>query len=377
LAAALEGPSLIPVLVASVLALSLLFAYLVRRRSAVAPATATADESMGFVSMPLSKVPSVAERRTPGPPEADQQEGRAAALGPPRESDVAEETDQLAQADLFLGFGRYREAEQLVRAALQREPGRSELKVKLAEIYHGAGNATAFAAVLEELEAEQEVPLPPRTVDRLLAMAEGLGLDLAAARSLALAQESIPAPLATSLPPLGSPMEALGRGAERAATAGSPLPMLEAAGIQGRGSEGLDAGLALDLNAALAEIEQAERGHAGLPPTTPREPRGPHLHEGLSLEPLSEVLKPGATAEPPPPGTQPGHWVATPSAAPPDPEARRRAMREETNLIKLDLARAYLAMDDLANARALLEEIVGEGEGAAREAAEALLATLG
>ncbi len=378
---ALEGPSTLPVLVTTALVLSLLFLYLARRRQAAEPALAPADGATAPDRAPVT----LARREFPAPPTplpspSDRREAEAELIAPPGDAASAVETDSLEDADVYLGFGRYREAEQLVRAALQREPRRIDLKVKLAEIYHGAGNAAAFGALLRELEVDRGGALPMRTLDRLLAMAESLGLGFAGAPSPPPAEAPIAAHLASTPAPRRPPREetAPAREAEAAGVGAPHQP--EAPADQGMpvAAEGLDGGL--DLDAALAEIEQVERARAqtatGARPPSPPGGEGPSPFEGLSLEPLPEQAKPPGVAESPPPEAQAGQPPGPSATSAPDPETRRRALRAETNLIKLDLARAYLAMDDRANARALLEEIIAEGEGAPREEAEDLLAAL-
>jgi len=54
------------------------------------------------------------------------------------------EGDPLTEADVFIAYGRVQQAEDVIQAALQKSPEDMDLKVKLLEIYHAAGNAAAF-----------------------------------------------------------------------------------------------------------------------------------------------------------------------------------------------------------------------------------------
>ncbi len=70
--------------------------------------------------------------------------------------------DPLAEADVYLAYGRYQQAADLVKEALESEPGRDDLDLKLLEIYQAAGQDDEFDAhaqsVLERL-GDSEHPL--------------------------------------------------------------------------------------------------------------------------------------------------------------------------------------------------------------------------
>jgi pilus assembly protein FimV len=57
---------------------------------------------------------------------------------------VEGESDPLTEADVFIAYGRVQQAEDVIQAALKKDPGDKELKAKLLEVYHAAGNLAAF-----------------------------------------------------------------------------------------------------------------------------------------------------------------------------------------------------------------------------------------
>jgi len=59
---------------------------------------------------------------------------------PPHEG----ESDPLTEADVFIAYGRVQQAEDVIQAALHKNPEDKDLKVKLLEVYHAAGNLAAF-----------------------------------------------------------------------------------------------------------------------------------------------------------------------------------------------------------------------------------------
>ena len=64
--------------------------------------------------------------------------------------------DPLAEADFHMAYGLYDQAADLVRIALEREPDRRDLRLKLLEIYFVWGNKDAFLQTAKALEATRD-----------------------------------------------------------------------------------------------------------------------------------------------------------------------------------------------------------------------------
>lgn len=62
-----------------------------------------------------------------------------------------DEVDPLAEADVYLAYGRDEQAEEILKEAVLKDPGRIELKVKLLEIYFQRNDTRAFEIVAEEV----------------------------------------------------------------------------------------------------------------------------------------------------------------------------------------------------------------------------------
>ncbi|HKX98840.1 MAG TPA: FimV/HubP family polar landmark protein [Steroidobacteraceae bacterium] len=65
-----------------------------------------------------------------------------------------DQADPLAEADFHMAYGLYDQAVDLVRMALQKEPQRNDLKLKLAEIHFVAGDTNQFLTVARELKRQ-------------------------------------------------------------------------------------------------------------------------------------------------------------------------------------------------------------------------------
>ena len=62
--------------------------------------------------------------------------------------------DPLQEANVYLAYERFDQAEEIVKKAIEAEPNRPEYQLKLLEIYHGMGNREAFDATTATLEEQ-------------------------------------------------------------------------------------------------------------------------------------------------------------------------------------------------------------------------------
>lgn len=61
------------------------------------------------------------------------------------------EIDPISEADVYLAYGRYQQAEDLMRQAIKEHPQRDDCKLKLLEIFHANENKPAFDTFVQEL----------------------------------------------------------------------------------------------------------------------------------------------------------------------------------------------------------------------------------
>jgi pilus assembly protein FimV len=64
-----------------------------------------------------------------------------------------DEVDPVAEAEVYIAYGRDAQAEEILKEAMTRDKTRHEIPLKLLEIYHARKSAPAFAAVAQELHA--------------------------------------------------------------------------------------------------------------------------------------------------------------------------------------------------------------------------------
>ncbi len=71
----------------------------------------------------------------------------------PATTSDADEVDPIGEADLFLNFGRDVQAEEVLKEALQKEPGNNPVKLKLLSIYANRKDTKSFYVYASEIKA--------------------------------------------------------------------------------------------------------------------------------------------------------------------------------------------------------------------------------
>jgi pilus assembly protein FimV len=337
------------------------------------------------------------------------------------------DVDPIAEADVYMAYGRDAQAEEILKDAIAKEPRRIELHHKLLEIYAGRKDAVAFETVAGELYAilgandpgwarvaelgrtlepenpmyasgagvvgstsssnvaesvaqvnesalvageAEELSAQPNDLDFDLGMLSAgepevgtLNADQSAPEDVSAAEES-PAFDADRLPPMDSEATIETAHEQEADLVGQfDLPEPAVAGN-------------VQLNAAdlgFAEIETKENADEPgleLPALSLDEAT---LEEGVAVEeaslevaaPLPDVDLSGINLE-----------MEEPGQGQPDEEIALSGSESADVDTKLDLVTAYVDMGDAEGARDLLEEVLREGGPRQREQAKKLLDSL-
>ena len=105
-------------------------------------------------SVPLAAAPAAAAPIAPAKPASP---GRTGDETMSAESPVSiDQGDPMAEADFHMAYGLYDQAADLVRMAIEREPDRRDLRMKLLEIYFVWGNAEHFLGAAKDLSATRD-----------------------------------------------------------------------------------------------------------------------------------------------------------------------------------------------------------------------------
>ncbi|MCF1184789.1 hypothetical protein L0E83_15270 [Marichromatium gracile] len=316
-----------------------------------------------------------------------------------------DEADPLSEADIYIAYGRYDEAVRLLRGELDAAPERMDLRLKLAEAYFATRDVAALEALLEDGRAADGERIDPAGWQRLREMhsalaagsvaeaapppagdVEAAGLDLPSA-----SQESISLHLEDVADPAPAPSEDKPRPEPEARDDDFDLPLL---------FDDTD----LEEPAAAEAPPRARGDGAGGERIAASRPSAPEasLDSGaasksaaddselmLTLEDLDGFsdtdLAPQSTPQPlaPESSARPAGGGEVKPVADTDPSEFLLSQWEmdsglwDENATKLDLARAYLDMDDKEAARGILEEVIADGREDQRQEARQLIDKLG
>ena len=241
--------------------------------------------------------------------------------------------DPLAEADVYIAYGRDVEAQQVLQDALTANPDQPELQLKLLEIYKRRGDADAFRTSAKEFRLRWGTERPD-----LWQQVVRQGGGLLAADELTDIQSVQPADEAEAPRTSSSGESAIGDAAPHISATGS-VP----AGAGTPGAERLEA----DESGFLVDYAQPAAVRDELPDAV----------DQPDTEPPSDGQSPSQTA------------VA--GAADDGPDAGSVAW--DSIGTKLDLARAYTDMGDLEYAQGLIDEVVKEGSEEQRAQAARLI----
>jgi pilus assembly protein FimV len=293
----------------------------------------------------------------------------------------AEEVDPLAEADVYLAYGRDAQAEEILREALQKDASRPAVHAKLLEIFAKRRDAKEFESTALKLKALVKGEGPEW--DK--AMALGRSID----PGNGLYGEGEAAPVASNLGAAGTPpvdfnIEATSTGIDRkapdltldfdlgGATSEEPAAAEAAEAPEGEGRKvDITGPLDFDLGTTTTEKPSAPEPEASA--------AAPGAAGGLDFElSVDTGEQPSAVGEASGATSDLGMisldlgGAESDGAAPGGGDAKWQEVAT-----KLDLAKAYEEMGDKDGARELLNEVAREGDAAQQAQAQQMLASLG
>ena len=314
-----------------------------------------------------------------------------------------DEVDPVAEAEVYLAYGRDETAEEILKDAVAKHPQRQELKIKLLEIYFHRKDVKAFETLAEEVYAAVS-----GKGGKLWEKVEDMGSKLSPANPMfrgtspaGVTQGHVAAAAITGAPTeIVSPPAALAPEAALDFDLGAPAVTTEIKKEEPSfdldfdlgdikpsapkkaeptsfpaaakpATSGLDAELKpFDLGAPADNLVDFDLGKPGTGPGAAAPPMGKNLDTGastgddFSLDLGMDII----TAEP----------DATPAAvkASAAPASEGQQQRWDEAATKLDLARAYIDMGDADGARSILEEVTAEGNPEQKKQAQDLVAQI-
>ena len=300
---------------------------------------------------------------------------------------AGEEVDPIAEADVYMAYGRDAQAEEILKEALQKDSSRIPVHAKLLEIYANRKDARSFEQTALKLKGLTNSSGPEW--DKAAALGRsidpGNGLYAGSGASVPVAAAAA-APVAAAAP---APTLDFDIGGAAQGSASAPDLTLDAApkpedtaldfDVSGatqkkgpyteeKGGGGLD--FNLDLGSAAPEAPPAPASAA--PPAAD----DPGLTFDLNLD-LGDNKAEAPPSAPPPAADLSSISLDLGGAADAPASAGGTDPKWQEIATKLDLAKAYEEMGDKDGARELLNEVMKDGDAAQKGTAQQLLAKLG
>ena len=290
--------------------------------------------------------------------------------------------DPLGESDIYIAYGKYEQAEQLLTRALQDQPNRHELRVKLLECYAEMQEQNKFrdqvAMVQDALDADPQLA---KQVEKLQQRAWPKD---------SFSNRTAPTPLPSADDIFGSvgvgassaPAKAAPAPAPKPAPkpAPAPAPVAETSWAPSR-KENIAADFDnagefdLDLDADLSNVAKTEAAPISLEPELDDSEFSFDLEDS---KPLAASSNDWQAQEP-----SPSRASAMDSSFNLDdmdsdlPSGDELGMGDIDEIAtKLDLARAYIEMHETDGAKEILQEVISEGNAQQKQEAQALLAKL-
>ena len=239
-------------------------------------------------------------------------------------ADRGKATDPISEADIYLTYGHHDQAERVLASAILSEPTRTDLKLKLLEVYQAHGNLEKF----EQTAGQLSTSLPVDSSEWVSVVQMGRAL-------------SSNSPLFTA----------------------TPLSDRDADNEIANDGDTLTEEIGIDLELEEPGVEMVTPAISSPPDVQPDvTPRSSSTDLELSEEP----------AKPPVEETVYGPSVSDTDDSTEDPD-NTDSMDVGT---RLDLARAYIEMGDNSAAKNMLNEVVQHGDSGQRASAQAMLMTL-
>jgi pilus assembly protein FimV len=338
-------------------------------------------------------------------PQPSAEAAQAAAAGAPSsEASVSgvtvgaaesDEVDPIAEADVYMAYGRDAQAEEILKEALGKDASRVAVHAKLLEIYANRKDAKSFEQTALKLKGLTNGAGPEW--DKAMALGHSIDPGNGLYGSGGAGGEAPAAAPAAAAPALDFD---IGGGAEPAAetkagggldfdvgatTAAIPKSDFAAGGtlkLDSGETKAASAGLDFDLGKTVGGAEPDSEKTMLMPAKAPAAEGKVDPDATVAMDFDLNLDLPGGTAEPAKPAAAEAPIdlgalsldLGSPGGA---PAAGGGDAKWQEVATKLDLAKAYPEMGDKDGARELLNEVVKEGDAAQKGQAQQMLSGLG
>ena len=296
------------------------------------------------------------------------------------ESD-ASEVDPSAEADVYIAYGKHQQAEELLLASIEHEPERLDLRLKLMEVYHATGNADSFLAQASHMNSvmdDQSTALWDKAVVMGRELCPGNDLfgsdtnnnedDFADLEGIADLDDDLDLNLDMDETLTIDEPEDISKETsddELSLDLDMDLESLDT-------SDNADDGLSLDMSDLTLEMEEDVKPEVAAEPEVVAEPEAAMDLGDLTLE-IEDDTADSSTEEA---SFDPGDEIeldVDEMLGDADAAEDDGILGMDEVATKLDLAKAYIDMGDPDGARAILDEVLTEGNDDQQSEAKGLI----
>lgn len=276
-----------------------------------------------------------------------------------------DEVDPVAEAEVYIAYGRDAQAEEILKEAMARDKGRHEIALKLLEIYHARKSATAFETVAKELRAAVGDTHP------LWQKAAAMGAQIDSANPLYAAAAGGTATY-TAMAPAAAPakpdVDFDLAGSSSASASPAPDFDLELDPTK-RTEDDFASSSTAPAPSMDFDLDSPGTGAAAAPAEAPREEKPSFDFDLSGLD--FPGSKPSGSTDLDVDPTKPASGSSMADLSLDDAGGGGEAVST-----KLELAKAYLEIGDKDGAREILQEVAKEGSAAQKDEAQKLIASL-
>ncbi len=267
------------------------------------------------------------------------------------------EADPLAEADVYLAYGRYQQAEDLIRDALEKDAENENLNLKLLEVYLAGKNQSAFDGQAQGILARLE-----NSDDPMWAKVAEMGRELSPDNPLYQAGGEPAVSEADDDTEMDSLSEDINFDIDIEPAAGADQDIAAA------DDEGLE--FDIDLSFEAANEDKPDSVEFTPPEADAKQPQasGPELKVDMdSVEP--DAVKNDSAKE----FDRENLDLDSEAEQDAEPEGDGELADMDEVSTKLDLARAYIDMGDPDGAKSILDEVMEEGNSEQQDEARGIM----
>jgi pilus assembly protein FimV len=286
--------------------------------------------------------------------------------------DETGEVDPLSEADVYIAYGRYQQAEELLKQAIDKEPDRHALKLKMFEILYAVRDADGFVALAQKSAGTPVQEADPAAWEKVISMGKELAPshDLFAGAVAAVGQEQEAEELGVEttdfdLDAIAAEVDQ-GAAAQTTAEELADLDLGEIAGkleddVEAEAPVGEATDFDLELDSAFTELESGDLDDIGI-----------QLAEEEDVSVLDLSGEEEKVVDFPAEGEGADEFSLDALEGEAETSTLDIGGEDDEVSTKLDLARAYLDMGDPEGAGDIIDEVLAEGNADQKREAQQL-----